>query len=43
MAAERNPAATVHFVDESFMAVASAKENFYRAFWARAQCDFSCR
>jgi 16S rRNA (guanine1207-N2)-methyltransferase len=32
MAAERNPAAMVHFVDESFMAVASAKENFYRAF-----------
>ena len=32
MAAERNPAATVHFVDESFMAVASAKENFYRVF-----------
>ena len=32
MAAKRNPLATVHFVDESFMAVASAKENFYRAF-----------
>ena len=32
MAAERNPAATIHFVDESFMAVASARENFYRAF-----------
>jgi len=32
IAAERNPAATVHFVDESFMAVASAKENFHRAF-----------
>lgn len=32
IAAERNPAATVHFVDESFMAVASAKENFHCAF-----------
>lgn len=32
IAAERNPTATVHFVDESFMAVASAKENFDRAF-----------
>jgi 23S rRNA (guanine1835-N2)-methyltransferase len=32
IAAERNPAATVHFVDESFMALASARENFYRAF-----------
>jgi 16S rRNA (guanine1207-N2)-methyltransferase len=32
IAAERNPNATVHFVDESFMAIASAKDNFYRAF-----------
>ena len=32
MAAERNPSATLHFVDESFMAVASAKDNFFRAF-----------
>jgi 23S rRNA (guanine1835-N2)-methyltransferase len=32
MAAKRNPLATVHFVDESFMAVASARENFYRVF-----------
>ena len=32
IAAERNPAATVHFVDESFMAVASARENFHRFF-----------
>ena len=32
IAAKRNPGATVHFVDESFMAVASAEENFYRAF-----------
>ncbi len=28
IAAERNPAALVHFVDESFMAVASAQDNF---------------
>lgn len=28
LAAERNPQATLHFVDESFMAVASARENF---------------
>lgn len=32
IAAERNPEARIHFVDESFMAIASAKENFYRAF-----------
>jgi len=32
MAAKRNPLATVHFADEFFMAVASVKENFYRAF-----------
>ncbi|MDD5462612.1 MAG: methyltransferase [Methylococcales bacterium] len=32
MAAKLNPKATVHFVDESFMAVASARENFNRAF-----------
>ncbi len=31
-AAERNPKARIHFVDESFMAIASAKDNFYRAF-----------
>ena len=30
--AERNPLANIHFVDESFMAVASAKDNFSRAF-----------
>jgi len=40
MAAERNPAATVHFVDESFMAVASAKENFYRAFGQERNATF---
>ncbi|MDO9167962.1 MAG: methyltransferase [Methylobacter sp.] len=32
IAAERNPKATLHFVDESFMAVASARDNFYRVF-----------
>ena len=32
IAAERNPNATLHFVDESFMAVASAQENFRNAF-----------
>ena len=40
MAAQRNPAATVHFVDESFMAVASAKENFYRAFGHERKATF---
>ncbi|MDD1626538.1 MAG: methyltransferase [Methylococcaceae bacterium] len=40
MAAERNPAATVHFVDESFMAVASAKENFYRIFGQERNATF---
>jgi 16S rRNA (guanine1207-N2)-methyltransferase len=32
LAAERHPHATLHFVDESFMAVASARDNFRRAF-----------
>ena len=40
IAAERNPRATVHFVDESFMAVASAKENFYRAFGQERNATF---
>ena len=40
MAAERNPAATVHFVDESFMAVASARENFNRAFGQKHNATF---
>jgi len=31
MSAKLNPLATVHFIDESFMAIASAKENFDRA------------
>lgn len=32
IAAERNPRSTIHFVDESHMAIASAKENFSRVF-----------
>ena len=32
MLSESHPDATIHFVDESFMAVASAKETFTRAF-----------
>lgn len=32
LAAEQQPEACVHFVDESFMAVASAEDNFRRAF-----------
>lgn len=40
IAAERSPAATVHFVDESFMAVASAKDNFYRAFGNQREATF---
>ncbi len=40
MVAERNPAATVHFVDESFMAVASAKENFFRVFGEGSNATF---
>lgn len=40
IAAERNPEATVHFVDESFMAVASAKDNFFRAFGEQRPATF---
>ncbi|MGZ5076923.1 MAG: methyltransferase [Methylobacter sp.] len=40
IAAERCPAATVHFVDESFMAVASAKDNFYRALGEQRKATF---
>ena len=39
MAAERNPVATVNFVDES-LAMASAKENFYRAFGQERNATF---
>jgi 23S rRNA (guanine1835-N2)-methyltransferase len=40
IAAQRNPDATVHFVDESYMAVASAKENFESAFGAGRKTTF---
>ena len=40
IAAERSPAATVHFVDESFMAVASARENFHRVFGEARKATF---
>lgn len=35
IAAEKNPAAHIHFVDESFMAIESARENFENAFQNR--------
>ena len=41
MAAARNPLASVHFVDESFMAVASARDNFYRALGQTRPAAFS--
>jgi len=41
IAAGRNSSATIHFVDESFMAVASAKENFFRAFGEDRNATFS--
>lgn len=40
IAAERNPHTTLHFVDESFMAVASAQANFYRAFGKERAATF---
>ncbi len=40
LAAQLNPAARLYFVDESFMAVASAKENFYRAFGQARAANF---
>ncbi|MDP1771148.1 MAG: methyltransferase [Methylobacter sp.] len=40
IAAERCPAAIVHFVDESFMAVASARDNFQRAVGGRREATF---
>ncbi|WP_432744312.1 methyltransferase [Methylobacter sp. G7] len=40
IAAERNPEATLHFVDESFMAVASARDNFYRVFGQQRAATF---
>ena len=35
-----SPEATVHFVDESFMAVASARDNFRAAFGADRAAEF---
>lgn len=40
IAAQRNPEATVHFVDESYMAVASAKKNFEAAFGTERKATF---
>lgn len=40
IAAQRNPEATVHFVDESYMAVASANENFEAAFGKEHKSTF---
>lgn len=40
IAAERCPEATVHFIDESFMAVASARDNFRRAFKDQREATF---
>jgi 16S rRNA (guanine1207-N2)-methyltransferase len=41
IAAERNPAATLHFVDESHMAVVSARDNFSRAFGGQRAATFT--
>jgi len=41
IAAERNPLANIHFVDESFMAVASAQDNFSRAFDQKRSAIFT--
>jgi 23S rRNA (guanine1835-N2)-methyltransferase len=38
--ARDNPAVTLHFVDESYMAVASASENFARAFGSQRNSTF---
>ncbi|MDD5113136.1 MAG: methyltransferase [Methylobacter sp.] len=40
MTAAKNPDATLHFVDESFMAVASAQDNFYRGLGQGRQATF---
>ena len=40
IAAEKNRDATIHFIDESFMAVASAKENFTKAFGTERSATF---
>jgi 23S rRNA (guanine1835-N2)-methyltransferase len=41
IAAEHNPAATLHFVDESHMAIASARDNFSRAFGEQRTATFT--
>lgn len=40
IAAEKNPSAELNFVDESFMAVASAKVNFENAFGEKRKANF---
>jgi 16S rRNA (guanine1207-N2)-methyltransferase len=40
VAAEKNPEAMVHFVDESYMAVDSAQQNFRRAFGEARKASF---
>jgi 16S rRNA (guanine1207-N2)-methyltransferase len=40
IAAERNPQATLHFIDESFMAIASARENFIQNLGAAREAHF---
>ena len=40
IAAEKNPEALIHFVDESFMAVASAQDNFIRALGSERSAIF---
>ncbi len=40
IAAQHNPGASLHFVDESHMAVASAQENFRHAFADKRQASF---
>lgn len=43
IAAERNPWATLHFTDESYMAIASAEENFCRAFGKTRTATFTVK
>jgi len=41
IAAQRYPSSKIHFVDESFMAAASARENFHHAFADTRQAEFT--
>lgn len=41
IAAEKNPSATIDFYDESHMAVASAEDNFKRAFGSQRKASFN--